>query len=385
MNDDTLSFYSTLTILCVEDDEDILKIYKELFGLIFKKVYFAQDGKEGLELFKNEKIDIVLTDYYMPRLNGLDMSKEIRKLDESVPIILVTALENIEMLREAIDIHITSFLKKPFNDESLFNVFNLAVQSVLAQRMILQERLEKIIYNDYQEKLTFSKEKLITKNDLQGSKKLLDFRCEVVYKPKDTLSGDSYIIRKLGEDEYFVFLIDGMGKGISASVTAMMCSAYVNYLVDEYKRLKKNFSLEMALKKLHQFIAPNLLEDEIISMHALHFKKNDIAYAIFAMPPILCQNSKGELHKIKSNNPPYASYVETFNISHLHIEDVTKLMLYSDGVNENTLDGGVVYGDVLAEDFLQAQNTNQMEQLRMEKVKYQEDDVTYIFLQKMDS
>ena len=377
-----MELYKSLTILCVEDDENILEIYKELFPLIFKKVHFALDGIEGLTCFKQEKIDIVLTDFYMPNMNGLEMSKEIRKLDESVPIILVTALENIDMLREAIDIHVTSFLKKPFTDDSLFRVFNLAVKSVLAQRMILQERLEKILYNDYQEKLTFSKEKTIIKNDLQHSKKMFGFACDVVYKPKDTLSGDSYIIRELHHDEYFVFLIDGMGKGISASVTAMMCSAYMNYLVDEYKRSKKSFCLQTALKKLHQFIAPNLLEDEIVSMHCIHFKKDELFYALFAMPPILCINTKGELHKIKSNNPPYASYIDTFVVSHLKIEHIEKLMLYSDGVNENTLKSGKIYGDFLVEDFLQAKTVDEMEQLREEKIHQQEDDVTYIFFKK---
>lgn len=242
MNHPNISdIYKTLNILCVEDDKNVLEVYKSLFSLMFKKVYFATNGIEGFECFKKEPVDIILTDYMMPQCNGLEMSKKIRAVDESIPIVMVTALESIEMLRDAIDVHITSFLRKPFTSATLFSTFNLAVKSVIVDRCILREQKEKIIYSDYQESLTFTKEKIITKNDILESEKLFDFRCEVVYNPRDTLSGDSYLIRKISEDEYFVFLVDGMGKGISASVSAMLCSSFVNYYINQQLQKQNSF------------------------------------------------------------------------------------------------------------------------------------------------
>lgn len=373
----------TLTILCVEDDKDILEIYKSLFSLVFKKVYFATNGVEGFACFEKENIDIVLTDYQMPKCNGIQMSKKIREIDSSIPIIMVTALESIEMLREAIDIHVTSFLKKPFTSASLFSTFNLAVKSVIVDRCMVKEQREKILYSNYQEDLTFSKEKTITKNDTEKNNRLFDFRCEVQYKPKDILSGDSYVIRKLNDDEYLVFLVDGMGKGISASVTAMLCSAFVNYYIDQHLREKRICSLKSLLNAVVDFVKPNLLEYEVISAHFLYFnkKKNELQYAIFSMPPVLYMLDSENVLKIKSNNTPLASYTKEFHIHTLDISKLSKMIIYSDGLNENLVDNSdIMYNSYLSEDFKKAKNMEEFELLKNKKITKQEDDVTYVLI-----
>jgi CheY-like chemotaxis protein len=386
MNSNIIDLYKTLNILCVEDDIDVLETYKGLFSLMFQKVYFASDGLEGITCFKENNIDIILTDYQMPRCNGLDMSREIRKVDSSIPIVMVTALESIEMLREAIDLNITSFLKKPFTSESLFSTFNLAVKSVIVDRYILKEQTQKILYSHYQENLTFDKEQIITKNDLQESKKLFDFNCEVFYRPKDILSGDSFIIRELHEDEIVIFIVDGMGKGISASVTAMLCSAYVNYYITHTLENQYTFCLENLLSSLLKFIQPNLLEYEVISANFLHFKKdeNRMHYAIFSMPPPLYMlENDDNTYKIKSNNTPLASYTEAFTVDTLEISELSKMLIYSDGLNENTLkDTEEFYTTYLKNDFKKAENSQEFQALYEQKVAAQEDDITYILLTK---
>ena len=386
MNNNISDIYKTLNILCVEDDEDVLSMYQELFSLIFKKVYFASNGIEGLECFNNnETIDIILTDYMMPECNGLEMAKEIREKDSSIPIIMVTALENIDMLREAIDLNITGFLKKPFTTSSLFNAFNLAVKSVIADRCLLKEQKKTIHYSRYQENLTFDKENLISKNDLKESKRLFDFRCETFYKPKDILSGDSYLIKKINDDAYFLFIVDGMGKGISASVTAMLCSAFINYYIDTLKNKQIDFSLDILLEELLRYIQPNLLENEVVSANFFYFTENEIQYAIFSMPPSLYMlKDSEEVHKIRSNNIPLAPYTLEFQIDTLNIKNIEKLLIYSDGLNESTLGGNDenLYNKYLKDDFKIASNQASLEKLYTNRDFTQEDDITYIFLTK---
>ena len=376
--------YKTLNILCVEDDPDVLETYKNLFSLIFKEVYFASDGKEGFECFQKHDIDIILTDHLMPQWTGLDMAKAIRKVDSSIPIVMVTALESIEMLREAIDLNITSFLKKPFTSTALFRVFGVAVKSVIVDRCILKEQTEKIRYSHYQENLSFHKEKIIIKNDIAKSKQILNFSCEVYYKPKDILSGDSYIIKEISEEEYLVFLVDGMGKGISASVTAMLCSAFINYFVEKVKKSNIAFSLSLLLTELLEYIQPTLSEYEVISASFLYFNNNThkIKYAIFSMPPplyILKQTST--VHKIKSNNPPITSYCNAYSIDEISLQDISSMLIYSDGLNEcSTAQSNELYTIHLKEDFQKAKTTEEFQKLFEAKCSVQEDDITYIFL-----
>lgn len=383
MNSYISDIYKTLNILCVEDDKETIEIYKNIFSTMFKEVHCARNGLEGLKRFEENEIDIVITRYQMSECNGLQMSRKIRKTDPSVPIIMVTSLESIEILKEAIDLHITNFLKRPFTRSSLMATFNQAVKSIIVDRCIMKEQTQKITYSNYQEGITFAKEKIITKNDLQNGDKLLGFTCDVVYKPKDTLSGDSYIIRKINDDEYFIFLVDGMGKGISASVTAMLCSSFIDYFINKQLENEEAFSLKKLLQEVVKFIKPNLLKYEVLSAHFLHFKQNTqtVDYAIFSMPPVLYMLNSDEVLKLKSNNTPMASYTKEFNIDTLDIHKLSKMIIYSDGLNENTVDDSQTsYNAYIADDFKQANSVKEFEHLYQKKIKTQEDDITYILL-----
>ena len=378
-------FNKTVTLLCVEDDENILLIYKELFSIVFKEVYFAQDGEEGLEIFKKESIDIVLTDYMMPKKDGLQMSASIREIDASVPIILVTALESVEVLRKALSLHITSFLSKPFTSHSLFTVFNTAVKNVLADRMTKKEQQKMLEYSIYQENLSFEKEKLIAQNDLSAKDDTFAYNCSVYYKAHDILSGDSYTIRELSGGEYFFSIIDGMGKGISASVSAMLCSAAINFYISDLKKGAKAFVMRDFLEYFFAFIQPNLLDDEVVSATFVLYKVDEeiIEYAIYSMPPILYLDGEEKLNKISSNNPPIGKYGTFMNIDTKKVADVMKVVLYSDGLNENSVDDGAKsYFEYLQDHFYTSKSAEDFQAMVEHAIIDPEDDITYIYLQR---
>ncbi|UCM99173.1 response regulator [Sulfurimonas sp. SWIR-19] len=380
----SLKIYNTLNILCVDDDKNVIEIYTSLFCMFFKNVYTAYDGMEGFELFQKESIDIVLTDYSMPLMTGLQMTQKIREVDPSIPIILLTGLENLEILRNAIDLHITGFIKKPISSQSIFSTLEFVAKSVLADRLLMQLQQQKLCYSNYQETLTYQKETTIIKNDLQENKKFLHFTCEVFYQPKDILSGDSYIIRKISDDEYFMFLVDGMGKGISAAVTAMLCSASANNITNQMIK-NKNFSLTQVIKQLLEFISPNLLEEEVVCATFLYFSSEErLEYAMFSMPAILCiKDDSNDVIKIKSNNPPLASYTKSVNTTILDTNKISRMLVFSDGLNENSIrNSSEFYGKYLGKDFKEAKDINELEAKRKKQVFEQEDDITYMFIQR---
>ncbi|WP_457749583.1 response regulator [Sulfurimonas sp.] len=384
MNSYISDIYKTLNILYVEDDKETIKTYENIFANMFKEVHCAKNGLEGLQRFHDNEIDIIITKYKMPEYNGLQMSRKIRETDPLVPIIMVTSLQSIEILREAIELHITNFLKRPFTPSALLNIFNQAVKSIIVDRCIMKEQTQKITYSNYQEGITFAKEKIITKNDLEKEGKLLHFTCDVVYKPKDILSGDSYIIRKLNDKEYFIFLVDGMGKGISASVTAMLCSSFINYFINLEIENNSRFSLHNLLNALLKFIQPNLLQYEVLCAHFLHFNQSTqmLHYAIFSMPPVLYMLDSNEVFKLKSNNTPIASYTKKFTVNTLSLQKISKMIISSDGLNENMVGDNpdTSYNMYLVNDFQAAKNVKEFELLCQKKIKTQEDDITYILL-----
>jgi CheY-like chemotaxis protein len=370
----------------------MLDVYNNLFSTIFKKVYTAINGKDGLEVFKKEPIDIILTDQSMPIYTGLKMIRDIRKIDASIPIILVTALENVDVLKEALELHVTSFMSKPFTEQKLKEVFNIAVKSVIADRIIQKEQsftiknlTKSVNYNAYQEKLSFEKEKIIAQNDIEDSSKIGEYTCKVHYEPLDILSGDSYVIREVNDNETFIFLVDGMGKGISASLSAMLSSASVNYYIDNVQKKDEVFDFDGFLGYIFDFIQPTLLEDEAISAHfiLLNKKDNELYYSIFSMPPIICCTQDKDLIKIKSNNIPFSKYGKSFRVDSISLDGVEKILLHSDGLNENSVkNNDLTYGQYLEDDFILSDSKESFQDRIDSKIGQAEDDMTYIYLKK---
>ena len=82
-------------VLCVDDEPNVLILRRTLLGNAGYKVQVAEDGEKGLEIFRNESIDLVVLDYKMPRMLGDEVAREMRKLRKNIPLLLVTAYPDL--------------------------------------------------------------------------------------------------------------------------------------------------------------------------------------------------------------------------------------------------------------------------------------------------
>jgi diguanylate cyclase (GGDEF)-like protein len=112
------------TLLFVEDDTGTQEQLKIMLIDEVKDFYQAYDGAEGLEIYKNKKPDIILTDINMPILNGLDMVEEIKKIDKDQPVLMMSAFDEKDILLNAINIGIDGFIVKPVDMTQLNNKLN---------------------------------------------------------------------------------------------------------------------------------------------------------------------------------------------------------------------------------------------------------------------
>ena len=112
-----------LVILYVEDEEDIRHQMVGLLRILFKEVYVAGDGFEGLSLFQKRYYDLIITDIQMPNMNGLDMVQNIRLMHPNIPIIITTAFSDQEYFIRSIDLKIDKYLLKPIEDGRAKQVF----------------------------------------------------------------------------------------------------------------------------------------------------------------------------------------------------------------------------------------------------------------------
>lgn len=126
----------TLKILIVEDEKRLAQLLKDAISDSFFSVVIAKDGNEGLKKFKSFKPDIIITDIMMPICDGLDMTIKIKKLDENIPIIVLSAHSDKEQLLKAIDIGINKYFIKPFDPEEVIEHINKIAPSLNKKRQV---------------------------------------------------------------------------------------------------------------------------------------------------------------------------------------------------------------------------------------------------------
>jgi len=104
---------SNISILYVEDEPNIREMLAKFLTRFCSQIYTAADGKEALKLYEEYAPDIVISDIRMPVMNGLEMAKEIKKLNPKQLIMFISAHSESDFLFDAIELHIDAYLTKP--------------------------------------------------------------------------------------------------------------------------------------------------------------------------------------------------------------------------------------------------------------------------------
>ena len=115
-----------MRILAIDDQLIILDLITAMCQSLGYEVRTATSGREGLQLARAERFDLVLTDLAMPDISGLETAKQIRALHPEVPIILVTGWEASIDRRQLTQAGISDVLYKPFRIEQLTDIIRTA-------------------------------------------------------------------------------------------------------------------------------------------------------------------------------------------------------------------------------------------------------------------
>jgi len=109
------------SVLHVEDDTSVRESLMRFLKRRFDTIYTAKDGAEGLEVFKEKKPDIIITDIQMPVMDGIEMSRQILEIDPEAVIVITTAFNEKPYIDKAQEIGVMEYLKKPIIKEDLTN------------------------------------------------------------------------------------------------------------------------------------------------------------------------------------------------------------------------------------------------------------------------
>lgn len=164
-----------LELLYVEDDKDVLTQTELILQDFVKTIHVANNGEEALEILKEKKIDIIVADINMPKMNGIEMLKAIKsELDLSIPAIITTAHTDTNYLLDAINLKVDGYIVKPINIKDLINTIYKVMEPILQKKEIegcahVIESLSAIVGGKKIEILQFIIQNLDEENIFHGS------------------------------------------------------------------------------------------------------------------------------------------------------------------------------------------------------------------------
>ncbi|HEY8404554.1 MAG TPA: response regulator transcription factor [Flavobacteriales bacterium] len=190
-------------ILLVEDDMNLGFVIQDTLKTEGFRVHLCKDGKEGLLQFNKEDYDLCLLDIMMPKKDGFSLAEDIRKINEEIPIVFLTAKDNVDDKIKGLRLGADDYITKPFSSEELI----LRIKAILKRRPEFKESkrdqnkyiIGKYTFDFLNYELVFEDgdKKKLTKKEAELLKVLAEHRDQVIERE---------IIGNMiwGDDSYFV-------------------------------------------------------------------------------------------------------------------------------------------------------------------------------------
>ncbi|MEA3383618.1 MAG: EAL domain-containing protein [Campylobacterota bacterium] len=158
-----IKYTKNLKLLYVEDNKEARESVVMMLEEFFDDITTAIDGEDGCQKFKDNTIDLILTDINMPKLNGLEMIKKIREIDKSIPILVLSAYNETDFFMESIKLGVDGYLFKPIERQQFIRILEKVIQ-----KLQLKDENENNIQllNQYQEATDHSS--IVSKTNTKG-------------------------------------------------------------------------------------------------------------------------------------------------------------------------------------------------------------------------
>ena len=118
-------------ILVVDDEIELCNVFKEFLVLKGYEVDVAHNGKSAINKVKEMRPHIVLLDIIMPGMNGIDILKEIKRINPAIEVIMITAVGNEKIAEKTFELEARDFICKPVNLNYLENVLMVKIVDIL--------------------------------------------------------------------------------------------------------------------------------------------------------------------------------------------------------------------------------------------------------------
>jgi len=339
-----------MKILIAEDE----RVSRRLLETRLKKwgydVTSAEDGQQAWELFQKEYFPMVISDWMMPKMDGLELLRRIRSSEKPgyVYTILLTARTEKEDLLAGMESGADDFIAKPFDKDELLARLKVGLRITDLERNLAQrnQELEKI------------NERM--RRDLQAAAKIQQSllptqlpECEKAnfawkYVPCDELAGDTLNLFHLDEDNIGLYLLDVSGHGVPAALLSVNLSRTINPNPEQSDLLKEQIpgtpgyhivSPEEVADRLNQRFPLESSTEQYFTIQygQLNVKSCSLTFISAGHPPMIHVKADGSSHAIQVRSMPIGFMVgvgKVYKEQTLDLKEGERLYLYSDGIIE---------------------------------------------------
>ena len=193
----------TINILLAEDERTLAMIIKDTLDGQGFHVTVADDGEQALRLFNDNKPDVLVADVMMPRMDGYELVRRIRKSDQQTPVIFLTARSAVGDVVHGFEMGANDYLKKPFGMQELIvrikallgRACTVTQQPVEAERFTIGQYL----FDAVVQRLTH----VPTGNRTELSYRESEILRRLCLHPSEVVTSQSLLLELWGDDSFF--------------------------------------------------------------------------------------------------------------------------------------------------------------------------------------
>ncbi len=327
-------------ILIIDDADTLLATLEAYLEDCGYEIYTAKSGKDGLQLYRDKKPDVVLTDLHMPGISGLEVLQEIHSEDPDIPVMVISGAGEMQDAIQALRLGAWDFITKPIVD---LQVLEHTVINALETKHLAEENkayAEKNAYN-----LQMLKEDQVAGRHLQFS--LLpaehfadkDFHIDYKIIPSLELSGDFVEYFKITKHQYGVYLADVSGHGAASAFITILLKSIINQYLTRYQvnrdktilspsQIMQAINAELYAAQSHKYIT--------INYGILNINTGTFTYGVGGhYPSPILLKSTGEAEYLPGEGFPIGISAKVYyQEQKVTIEPGDTIVMLSDGVLE---------------------------------------------------
>lgn len=205
-----MKYTKELNVLYVEDNLDVQQQTLKMLSSFFEKIELENNGKVALELFYENKYNLIITDIKMPLVDGIFLIESIRKTDKKIPIIIFSAHDDKDYFLKTINAGIDGYILKPYTLEQITQTLDNLIQKYQS-------------YEEYENKIRLENGFVWDKNLNQLFKNSKNIRLSKYEKKLfELFISEHSILKSYDEIEYFLFNnVDNNTKRIRNLITRL--------------------------------------------------------------------------------------------------------------------------------------------------------------------